>query len=51
MEQLARGVGAEPVDLGPLHHAQHLEAMAAVANTLLFDGLAPPRIVFKLVSA
>lgn len=48
--QLIRDVGADPIDLGPLHHARHLEAMAAVIITLLFGGLAS-RTVFNLVAA
>jgi len=48
--QLIRDVGADPIDLGPLHRARHLEAMAAVVITLLSRGR-DSRTVFNLVTA
>jgi 8-hydroxy-5-deazaflavin:NADPH oxidoreductase len=47
---LVRDTGSEPLDVGPLHRARHLEAMAAVVIGLLFGG-APTRTVFNLVEA
>jgi predicted dinucleotide-binding enzyme len=47
---LVRDTGCEPLDVGPLHRARHLEAMAAVVIGLLFGG-APTRTVFNLVEA
>jgi predicted dinucleotide-binding enzyme len=43
-------LGCRPVDVGPLHRARHLEAMAAVVIGLLFSG-ADPLTVFNLVDA
>lgn len=45
---LVRDLGARPLDVGPLHRARHLEAMAAVVIGLLFNG-ADPLTVFNLV--
>ena len=39
--RLIRDVGAEPLDVGGLEHAHHLEAMAAVTIRLLFGGADP----------
>jgi predicted dinucleotide-binding enzyme len=47
---LVRDMGCEPLDVGPLHRARHLEAMAAVVIGLLFGG-APTHTVFNLVEA
>lgn len=47
---LVRDLGCEPLDVGPLHRARHLEAMAAVVIGLLFGG-ADPLTVFNLVGA
>jgi predicted dinucleotide-binding enzyme len=47
---LVRDTGCEPMDVGPLHRARHLEAMAAVVIGLLYGG-APTRTVFNLVEA
>jgi 8-hydroxy-5-deazaflavin:NADPH oxidoreductase len=47
---LVRDIGCEPRDVGPLHRARHLEAMAAVVIGFLFGG-APTRTVFNLVEA
>jgi len=47
---LVRDTGCEPLDVGPLHRARHLEAMAAVVIGLLY-GSAPTRTVFNLVEA
>jgi predicted dinucleotide-binding enzyme len=43
-------VGTEPVPVGDLRQAHHLEAMAAVVISLLFGGR-DPSIVFNLVDA
>jgi 8-hydroxy-5-deazaflavin:NADPH oxidoreductase len=48
--RLVRDMGCEPRDIGPLHRARHLEAMAAVVIGLLYGG-APRRTVFNLVDA
>jgi 8-hydroxy-5-deazaflavin:NADPH oxidoreductase len=47
---LVRDLGCEPLDVGPLHRARHLEAMAAIVIGLLYGG-APARTVFNLVQA
>jgi predicted dinucleotide-binding enzyme len=47
---LVRDTGCEPLDVGPLHRARHLEAMAAVVIGLLYGG-APTHTVFNLVKA
>lgn len=47
---LVRDMGCEPRDVGPLHRARHLEAMAAVVIGFLYTG-APTRTVFNLVEA
>jgi predicted dinucleotide-binding enzyme len=47
---LVRDTGCEPLDVGPLHRARHLEAMAAVVIGLLYGG-APTDTVFNLVEA
>jgi 8-hydroxy-5-deazaflavin:NADPH oxidoreductase len=47
---LVRDIGCEPRDIGPLHRARHLEAMAAIVIGLLFGG-APTGTVFNLVDA
>jgi predicted dinucleotide-binding enzyme len=47
---LVRDIGCEPRDVGPLHRARHLEAMAAVVIGFLYGG-APTRTVFNLVEA
>lgn len=47
---LVRDLHCLPVDVGPLHRARHLEAMAAVIIGLLFAG-ADPSTVFNLVDA
>ncbi len=48
--QLIEQVGGEPVSVGDLRHAHHLEAMAAVVISLLFAGR-DPSTVFNLVDA
>jgi predicted dinucleotide-binding enzyme len=48
--RLVRDTGCEPRDVGPLHRARHLEAMAAVVIGFLYTG-APTRTVFNLVEA
>jgi predicted dinucleotide-binding enzyme len=48
--RLVRDIGCEPRDVGPLHRARHLEAMAAVVIGFLFGG-APTRTVFNLVGS
>jgi predicted dinucleotide-binding enzyme len=48
--RLVRDLGCEPRDVGPLHRARHLEAMAAIVIGLL-NGGAPTRTVFNLVDA
>ncbi|MGI5125189.1 NADPH-dependent F420 reductase [Pseudonocardia sp. CA-107938] len=50
VSELVRDIGGEPRDIGPLHRARHLEAMAAVVIGLLYTG-APSRTVFNLVEA
>jgi 8-hydroxy-5-deazaflavin:NADPH oxidoreductase len=45
---LIADLGGEPVSIGDLRHAHHLEAMAAVVISLLFGGRAP-YTVFNLV--
>jgi predicted dinucleotide-binding enzyme len=47
---LVRDLGCEPRDIGPLHRARHLEAMAAVVIGLLYGG-APTHTAFNLVDA
>lgn len=47
---LVRDLGCVPRDVGPLHRARHLEAMAAVVIGLLYTG-APALTVFNLVEA
>ena len=47
---LVRDMGCVPRDIGPLHRARHLEAMAAVVIGLLYTG-APPLTAFNLVEA
>jgi predicted dinucleotide-binding enzyme len=47
---LVRDMGCEPLDVGPLHRARHLEAMAAIVIGLLYGG-APTHTVFNLVRA
>jgi predicted dinucleotide-binding enzyme len=48
--ELVADVGAEPVDVGGLDQAAHLEAMAAVVIRLLFGG-ADPSTTFNLVAS
>ena len=50
VRQLIAGIGAEPLSIGSLQQAHHLEAMAAVLISLLFGGR-HPRTVFNLVDA
>jgi predicted dinucleotide-binding enzyme len=47
---LVRDMGCEPRDVGPLHRARHLEAMAAIVIGFLYGG-APTGTVFNLVTA
>lgn len=47
---LIRDLACEPLDVGPLHRARHLEAMAALVIGLLHTG-ADPLTVFNLVDA
>lgn len=47
---LVTDVGAEPLDVGDLEQAAHLEAMAAIIIRHLFSG-ADPTTVFNLVDA
>ena len=47
---LVRDMGCVPRDIGPLHRARHLEAMAAVVISLLYGGR-DPHTVFNLVDA
>jgi 8-hydroxy-5-deazaflavin:NADPH oxidoreductase len=46
--QLITDLGGEPVPIGDLRHAHHLEAMAAIVISLLFGGR-DPYTVFNLV--
>lgn len=48
--RLITDVGCEPLRVGDLRHAHHLEAMAAVMISLLFGGM-EPRSAFNLVAA
>lgn len=48
--ELVRAVGAEPLDVGDLTQARHLEAMAIPMIRLLFSGL-DPRTAFNLLPA
>ncbi|WP_255565701.1 MULTISPECIES: NAD(P)-binding domain-containing protein [unclassified Parafrankia] len=48
--QLIDHVGGEPVSVGDLRHAHHLEAMAAIVISLLFGGR-DTSTVFNLVDA
>ncbi|MFD1152420.1 NADPH-dependent F420 reductase [Saccharothrix hoggarensis] len=48
--RLIRDTGCEPLPVGGLRHAHHLEGMAAVMISLLFGGL-DPRSAFNLVRA
>lgn len=45
---LVRALDCRPLDVGPLHRARHLEAMAAVVIGLLYGG-ADPLTAFNLV--
>jgi predicted dinucleotide-binding enzyme len=47
---LTKDLACTPLDIGPLHCAPHLEAMAAVVIGLLLSG-ADPVTVFDLVDA
>ncbi|MEL7482878.1 MAG: NAD(P)-binding domain-containing protein [Planctomycetota bacterium] len=47
--ELIRAVGCEPLDLGELRYARHLEPMAAIVISLLFRGH-PPHSVFNWIS-
>jgi predicted dinucleotide-binding enzyme len=46
--QLIADLGGEPLPIGDLRHAHHLEAMAAIVISLLFGGR-DPHTVFNLV--
>lgn len=48
--RLIQDLGCRALDVGPLHRARHLEAMAAVVIGLLFSGT-DPLTVFNLVSS
>lgn len=48
--RLIQDLGCRALDVGPLHRAGHLEAMAAVVIGLLFSGT-DPLTVFNLVSS
>ena len=48
--RLITDIGGEPLPIGDLRHAHHLEAMAAVVISLLFGGRSP-YTVFNLVDA
>ncbi len=47
-ERLITDIGCEPLLVGDLRHAHHLEAMAAIVISLLFGG-SDPHTVFNLV--
>ena len=47
--QLISDLGCQPMNLGPLHYARHLEAMAAIVISRLFGG-ADPLSVFNWIS-
>ena len=47
-EQLITDIDCEPLPVGDLRHAHHLEAMAAIVISLLFGG-SDPHTVFNLV--
>lgn len=47
---LVRDLSCLPLDVGSLHRARHLEAMAAIVISLLYSG-ADPLTVFNLVDA
>lgn len=49
-DELIRAVGAEPLDVGDLTQARHLEAMAIPMIRMLFSGL-DPRTAFNLLPA
>ncbi|MEU4448052.1 NAD(P)-binding domain-containing protein [Actinosynnema sp. NPDC050801] len=48
--RLIADLGGEPLPVGDLRHAHHLEAMAAIVISLLFGGR-DPHTVFNLVDA
>jgi predicted dinucleotide-binding enzyme len=48
--QLAGDLGCLPLDVGPLHRARYVEAMAALVIALLWRG-GDPRTVFSLTTA
>jgi 8-hydroxy-5-deazaflavin:NADPH oxidoreductase len=47
---LVRELGCRPLDVGPLHRARHIEAMAALVIGVLW-GDAAPHTVFNLITA
>lgn len=47
--KLIADLGCRPVDIGPLHRARHLEAMAAIVIGLLLGGY-DPHTVFNLIT-
>jgi len=49
VRQLIADIGCRPVDIGPLHRARHLEAMAAIVIGLLFRGY-DKHTVFNLIT-
>lgn len=48
VRRLITDIGGEPLPIGDLRHAHHLEAMAAIVISLLFGGR-DPHTVFNLV--
>ncbi|MGH8187966.1 MAG: NADP oxidoreductase, partial [Steroidobacteraceae bacterium] len=49
VSKLIADLGCRPIDIGPLHRARHLEAMAAIVIGLLFSGY-DPHTVFNLIT-
>jgi hypothetical protein len=49
VRSLIAELGCSPVDIGPLHRARHLEAMAAIVIGLLFTGY-DSKTVFNLIT-
>jgi 8-hydroxy-5-deazaflavin:NADPH oxidoreductase len=47
-KRLIKDIGCEPLPVGDLRHAHHLQAMAAIVISLLFGG-SDPHTVFNLV--
>lgn len=49
VRKLIADLGCRPIDIGPLHRARHLEAMAAIVIGLLFGGY-DAHTVFNLIT-